>query len=571
MTTYGALGAAILAAIPDWLKIPAGFALIACLIAWWRPPGMPAMERLLRARWTPIVLGLTAVLGMTVAWGSLRQVPLLQDEAAYLLQAHLFAAGRWADPSPPIPAFFEQPHVLVVPKLASKYFPGHSLLLAPGVWLGFPGLVPVILLGFTGALLFALARDVLGPRFGPWAALLAYVLWLSLLGYSTWPRPSYMSEITTSALWLAGWWALLRWREQARMRYAVAFGLCLGWGAITRPLTMVAYGLVTGAVALVLVWRRRRWGHLLVAAGCGAAVLAIIPLWSARTTGSWRLTPHTLYTAQYLPWDVVGFGYKDTPPLRSVPPEIACLDSTFAPAHRLHEPPVLPGQLVARTWGLLDDTFDGWRRGLLLCLVVGLVAMPAEVAIAAATSLALVTCYLVYPQDPRYSVYYMEAQTTLVAIAALGLCTIAGAVGAARARTRERTAAARREVAWWVVGALVCLIPTTIFTVRVTGERHAGTDVPRRHFVRLIHTLPEARTIVFVRYPSTGPCEQPEHSLIDNAPPLATARTWIVYDRGAEDAALLARVPDRVPYVFDVESGVLQRMSTGTVAAGGRP
>ncbi len=570
MTTYGALGAAIIATIPDWLKVPVGLLIIGGFVAWVRPDSVLGAERFLGSRFAPPLLGFLAACGMVVAWGSLRQMSLLQDEAAYLLQAHLFSTGHWTDPTPPFPAFFEQPHVLVLPRLASKYFPGHSLLLTPGVWLGLPGLVPVMLLGLTGAMMFLLARDVLGPRLGPWPALLAYLLWMSLLGHHTWPRPSYMSEITTSALWLLGWWALLRWRDQRQIKYAVMLAICIGWGVITRPLTMLAYTVPAGAVMLIIVLRRRRWRDLVVAAACGALVLAIIPLWSARTTGNWRLTPHSLYTDQYSPWDVVGFGYRDVAPLRAVPPEVACLDSTFGPGHRLHQPRVLPGQFVARSWGLLDDTFSGWRRGLLVFALAALFAMPGELWLAVGSSAALVIAYLIYPQDPRYTIYSMEAQTTLVVVAALGVCSVAAAAavrwgGAVRERARSR---ARQQVAWCVVGASVFLLPVTITTLKVTGQRHEGTDVPRREFLEAVDSLPQPRTVVFVRYPPNGPCQQPEHGLVANTPPLATARTWIVYDRGREDAELLRAAPDRVPYLFDVQSDDLRPLgSSARVAA----
>jgi hypothetical protein len=119
---------------------------------------------------------------------------------------------------------------------------------------------------------------------------------------------------------------------------------------------------------------------------------------------------------------------------------------------------------------------------------------------------------------------------------------------------------ARRHVAWWVVAMTLFLAPVTVTVLKVTGQRHDGTDVPRRQFVDAVRALPGERKIVFVRYPAAGPCRQPEQGLIDNAPPLATEPTWIVYDRGAEDAELVRAAGDRAPYVFDVETGSLRPM-----------
>jgi hypothetical protein len=103
------------------------------------------VERWLGGRAAPAVFGAVTAVMTAWVWGGLRVVPVFHDEAAYLLQARIFASGRWASPAPPLPEFFEQFHVLVTPVVASKYPPGQSLLMAPGALLGLPGLVPVII------------------------------------------------------------------------------------------------------------------------------------------------------------------------------------------------------------------------------------------------------------------------------------------------------------------------------------------------------------------------------------------------------------------------------------------
>ena len=117
----------------------------------------------------------------------------VHDEASYLLQAQTFAHFRWVNPSPPIPAFFEQYHVFVEPAFFSKYPPGHGLLMVPGVWLGLPALVPMLLHGVAGALLFMLARRVANP----WVALLTWALWLGARANVEF-RPTYFSDARSS-------------------------------------------------------------------------------------------------------------------------------------------------------------------------------------------------------------------------------------------------------------------------------------------------------------------------------------------------------------------------------------
>src|SRR5687768_12391603 len=65
-------------------------------------------------------------------WGSIEPLPVVHDESSYVTQAEIFSRFRWTAQTPTFPEFFEQPHVLVVPAVASKYPPGHALLLAIG-------------------------------------------------------------------------------------------------------------------------------------------------------------------------------------------------------------------------------------------------------------------------------------------------------------------------------------------------------------------------------------------------------------------------------------------------------
>jgi hypothetical protein len=116
------------------------------------------VQRALESRGAPLAFGL--VFGAIVwwTWGQVHPYGLLHDELAYVLQAKLFASGQWTAPAPPMPEFFAQPHVLNDPVVASKYPPGHSLLLAIGQLFGMPALVVAALSVVRGALAFAIAR-----------------------------------------------------------------------------------------------------------------------------------------------------------------------------------------------------------------------------------------------------------------------------------------------------------------------------------------------------------------------------------------------------------------------------
>ena len=155
------------AALPLGLKIllwSAGPLLLFGAICWLSTRRSLPMPRWLAvslgSTWAPLVLGGVTVAIAWYVWGSLTEPGLVHDERAYLLQAQIFASGHWTGPTPPVPAFFEQMHVFLEPRLAAKYPPGHSLLLAPGMWMGLPGLMPLLLNGLAGALIFAIARRI---------------------------------------------------------------------------------------------------------------------------------------------------------------------------------------------------------------------------------------------------------------------------------------------------------------------------------------------------------------------------------------------------------------------------
>ena len=303
--------------------------------------------------------GVIAAVWVTLLWGGVSRHPVWADEAAYLLQAEIFASGRWAVPGPLLPEFFEQYHVLVTPVLAAKYFPGHSLVLAVGSLVGVPGLVPIVLAGVSAMVLLALAWRAGGP----WVATATLGLWL-LAPISIRFLPSYLSETTTGALWLIALWALGHWRTSSRLRWLLLVAAAVGWCAITRPLTGVALALPAAAVVLRRVVVRKSWTQLVWALAAGVMVLALVPLWSRGTTGTWRETPLTRYTIDYLPWDRMGMGLDTTPARRSGPPDMPRFAEPFRRIHRFQSWPNFPTIVGARLAELGGATGDSpcWLR-----------------------------------------------------------------------------------------------------------------------------------------------------------------------------------------------------------------
>ncbi len=521
-----------------------------------RLPSLGRVESILSAKWMVLAVGVISALSFKYEWGTLRELPLVHDEAAYILQARLFATGKWAD-SAPIPEFFEQPHVLVTPRFAAKYPPGNALMLAPGIWLDRPGLMPVIMLGVTGALIFALGRRVVNV----WVGVLAWMIWLGLATATTTFRPSYFSEMLTEALWLGAWWALLRWRDNRRVGYLLLVAASIVWMAITRPLTAVAFALPVGVAVLVLVWRRRAWTQLAAALAVGVACLAIIPLWSAKTTGNWRVTPLVLYNEQYMPYEVLGFGLRAKPLLREASPEIACFEKSYGSTHRWHVPAAIPGDLYARTREVINAFFADRRRGLIVFAALGILASPIELGFMFATCVVLLLAYTTYAHTADWTVYYLETQSVCALLAAAGVWVAIVALGRRweRASDADSSRAPGTLLGAWCMFALAMLaILPTVDGVRTVRHFKSTGDLPHRLFRQAVDSLPGARKIVFVRYPPGEGCQQ---NLIQNYPPLATAPTWIVNDRGADDIRLLRAAPDRISYLFDAKEKTMQLLS----------
>src|SRR5207244_8803086 len=138
--------------------------------------GRPTRPDRLDALSAALLVVLGTSLGMvTFSSGKWGARPSTEDEFVYLFQAKALAAGHLAYPSPPLPEFFEAAHVLVVPRYAAKYFPGHAAVLAPFVALGVPWLGPSLLLGVTLAALYLAALLAQLPH---WSGLVACALFL---------------------------------------------------------------------------------------------------------------------------------------------------------------------------------------------------------------------------------------------------------------------------------------------------------------------------------------------------------------------------------------------------------
>jgi hypothetical protein len=484
-------------------------------------------------RFGPWIAALISMAVVWYVWGELIPIAWIHDEASYLLQADILARGRWTLPSPAIPEFFEQPHVLVVPALASKYPPGHALLLTLGSLVGFPPLVPLVLTGVSAALVFALGRRVANA----WVGLIAWWLWLTapiVLRF----QPSYLSQVTTGMLWLAAWWWLLDWRETRGRKPFLLLAAAIGWCAITRPLTALVLALPIGIYVLWRVARTGGWRDLGLGILVGSAILAILPLSSALTTGSWREWPVERYRADYMPFDKPGFALDSTPPRRAVTPVVQSHNIYFSAARKRLTADALPEIASLRALNLVTGWFQNVRLPLIVFAIAGLIVMPGTVAFGLVTAALLFAAHLTYAHDQAWTLYYIEGTPVIAVLMALGIWRVS------RWATRSETRAP--------LGAALILPVLVAFSLPAIGDwrsDHLTRGAFDRRFAKALRGV-EGPAVIFLRYsPQLGV----HPSVVFNFAEPDRAPVWVVHDLGPRNAELLRVAPTRKAYTLDEE------------------
>ena len=537
---------------------------------------------LLASRWAPAVAGLLSAAISLWVWRSLARTPVMHDEAAYVLQAELFASGRWTATAPAVPEFFQQLYVLMDPVVASKYPPGHSLVLALGALIGLPALPVVLMNALSGALVYALARRTSGPV----TAVLTWIIWMTSFPV-VYYRANYMSQSTTSCLWLLAWFGLARWRASTpgdgRWLLLVAGAVC--WSAITRPMTALALGIVVGIVVLHAAWSKRRWPELAPALALGIAILAVLPIWSWRTTGRPTLTPLSLYTETYVPFDKPGFGVApNARPSTRLPRDQWITSASFYQEHARHTLGALPRTALDRLTFIARDAWHDWRGGLRVFALLGLLLLPAEGLIVLSAFALQFLLYLSYAHPARWTIYYVEGAPILAFISALGITRLIA--WASRAAARESVLAGPsaqgvgRLATWWrtlrrrdatapehfgvLFATAMLVLAASAAGVGVFRQIRAQIDADHQYhdaFDTLMGEIADTHAVVFVRY---GPDHNDGLSLVRNVAARDDSPVWRVYDRGAANERLLQLTPDRVPYLFDETSWTLRRLQRPT-------
>ena len=183
-------------------------------------------------------------------------MPYLDDDAAALFQARVFAAGRLSLPLPEHGEFFSMFGMLGAsqrhPFVCTMYPPGLSLLLLPGVLVGLPWLVVPLLGGLLLVATVALGRELAGERVGRIAGL--FLLGSPFVGMLA---GTHLSHVPAALFLTLGWLQVVRLLRTGGMRHGLGAGIAWGLAFLCRPMCALVVG---GVMALgVLVRWRRAW------------------------------------------------------------------------------------------------------------------------------------------------------------------------------------------------------------------------------------------------------------------------------------------------------------------------
>lgn len=239
--------------------------------------------------------------------------PAYHDEYSYLFQAKTLLTGRfWVPSHASHPELFDQMHVLNEGRMASRYYPGTGLWLAPFVtlhhpywghflasslasvfvfWTGYElgGLLVATVSGFTCAL-------------SPGIALFANLLL------------AHQPTLLGLTVFL---WAFVKWQRTRTVREAFFAGCGLSWAMLCRPATAAGFGLPFGIAFVAWLISAREHGRpvpwsrrLRVLLGMGVPIAAgwcLMLAYNKEVTGHWASSPYQVYTDIYTPRHVYGF------------------------------------------------------------------------------------------------------------------------------------------------------------------------------------------------------------------------------------------------------------------------
>jgi hypothetical protein len=258
----------------------------------------PKALNLSSRRSVPVVISLVAVVLLILTInGLLQRTEVTDDELTYDLQAKILLAGKLYI-TPPVEGSFNNVFLLPGDKMTGKYNLGHPLVLAAGMALGSPYVLPVLFGGLLILLMHSINMVLFKDRRQAFVASL--LLMISPFFYFT--GATRLSHTTTAFFLTLFMFLFLKLRENApgqvrTLIFSLAAGLAAGLAFNVRPLTAVGF-LFPFLILTTTDFVRKKGRSSLkyVFIGAGFLVMVAFTLWYNRQiTGSYVRFPFVQY------------------------------------------------------------------------------------------------------------------------------------------------------------------------------------------------------------------------------------------------------------------------------------
>jgi hypothetical protein len=249
-------------------------------------------------RSVPVIFSLAAVVLLIITVNVLLQkTEVTDDELTYDLQAKILLAGKLYV-TPPVENGFNNVFILPGDKMTGKYNLGHPLVLAAGMLIGSPYVLPVLFGGLLILMIYSINMLLYKDR--RQAFLSSLLLLISPFFYFT--GATRLSHTTTAFSLTLFMLLFLKLRENdvgpgRGLYWSLVAGLAAGFAFNVRPLTAVGFLLPFFILVLGDIVRKRN-RHLLRYLIIGAGFIAVIgfSLWyNKQITGSYVHFPFTQY------------------------------------------------------------------------------------------------------------------------------------------------------------------------------------------------------------------------------------------------------------------------------------
>ena len=237
--------------------------------------------------------------------------PAYHDEYSYLFQARTLLSGRFSFPShADLPSLFDQMHVLNEGRMASRYYPGTGLWLAPWVALRHPFWGQWVASSLTSIFVFWTGYEIGRLR----VACIAGLSCALSPGIALFANLLLAHQATMVGLGFFVW-QFVKWQRTRSPRNAFLAGCGLSFAMLCRPVSAAGIGFPFGAAFFYWlavsqsanVSGRFRF-HTLLAMGFPLVVgWSTMLAYHRDVTGSWTVSPYQLYTDIYTPRHVYGF------------------------------------------------------------------------------------------------------------------------------------------------------------------------------------------------------------------------------------------------------------------------